>query len=64
MNPALLLADEPTGNLDTKSADEVFALMRRFNAEHGTTVLFVTHNVALAERCERTIQVLDGRVTG
>ena len=63
MGPALLLADEPTGNLDTKSADEVFALLQRFNTEHGTTVLFVTHNGALASRCERTIEVIDGRVT-
>ncbi len=63
MSPALLLADEPTGNLDTKSADDVFALLRRFNAEEGTTVLFVTHNVALSERCDRTIEVIDGRVT-
>ena len=63
MGPALLLADEPTGNLDTKSADEVFALLRRFNAEHGTTVLFVTHNVAMSERCDRTIEVIDGQVT-
>lgn len=62
MGPALLLADEPTGNLDTKSADEVFALLRRVNAEQGTTVLFVTHNVALSERCDRTIEVVDGRV--
>jgi lipoprotein-releasing system ATP-binding protein len=64
MGPALLLADEPTGNLDTKSADDVFALLRRFNTEHGTTVLFVTHNIALAERCDRTIEVVDGRITG
>ena len=63
MGPALLLADEPTGNLDTKSADEVFALLRRFNTEHGTTVLFVTHNAALAERCDKTIEVVDGLVT-
>jgi lipoprotein-releasing system ATP-binding protein len=63
MNPALVLADEPTGNLDTKSADEVFALLREFNREHGTTVLFVTHNAALAARCDRTIEVIDGRVT-
>jgi len=63
MGPALLLADEPTGNLDTKSADEVFALLRRFNTEHGTTVLFVTHNVAMSERCDRTIEVVDGLVT-
>jgi lipoprotein-releasing system ATP-binding protein len=64
MDPALLLADEPTGNLDTKSADGVFELLRRFNREHGTTVLFVTHNVALASRCDKTIQVVDGRITG
>ncbi len=63
MNPALVLADEPTGNLDTKSADEVFSLMRKFNVDHGTTVLFVTHNATLAERCDRTIEVVDGRVT-
>jgi lipoprotein-releasing system ATP-binding protein len=41
----------------------VFALLRRFNAEEGTTVLFVTHNVALSQRCDRTIEVIDGRVT-
>jgi lipoprotein-releasing system ATP-binding protein len=64
MNPALLLADEPTGNLDTKSADGVFELLRRFNREHGTTVLFVTHNAALASRCDKTIQVIDGLLTG
>lgn len=64
MHPALLLADEPTGNLDTKSADEVFALLRRFNHEHRTTLLFVTHNLALAGRCDKTIQVIDGLVTG
>ncbi len=63
MGPALLLADEPTGNLDTKSADEVFALLRRFNTEQGTTVLFVTHNAAMSARCERTIEVIDGLVT-
>ena len=63
MNPALLLADEPTGNLDTKSADDVFALLRRFNREHGTSVLFVTHNPALAARCDKTIEVVDGNIT-
>jgi lipoprotein-releasing system ATP-binding protein len=62
MNPALLLADEPTGNLDSKSAEEVFGLLRRFNREHGTTVLFVTHNPALAAQCDKTIAVVDGRV--
>jgi lipoprotein-releasing system ATP-binding protein len=63
MNPALLLADEPTGNLDTKSAGSVFELLRRFNREHGTTVLFVTHNADLANRCDKTIQVVDGMIT-
>jgi lipoprotein-releasing system ATP-binding protein len=62
MNPAILLADEPTGNLDSKSADSVFALLRRFNREQGTTVLFVTHNAALAQRCDKTIEVIDGQV--
>jgi lipoprotein-releasing system ATP-binding protein len=63
MNPALLLADEPTGNLDSKSADAVFELLRRVNQEHGTAVLFVTHNPALAARCDKTIQVVDGVIT-
>jgi lipoprotein-releasing system ATP-binding protein len=62
MKPPLLLADEPTGNLDTHSADAVFELLRRVNREQGTSVLFVTHNPALAERCDKTIEVVDGRV--
>jgi lipoprotein-releasing system ATP-binding protein len=62
MNPPLLLADEPTGNLDTKSADAVFDLFRQVNRDHGTAILFVTHNIALAERCDRTIRVVDGRL--
>jgi lipoprotein-releasing system ATP-binding protein len=63
MGPALLLADEPTGNLDTKSADDIFALLRRFNSDHATTVLFVTHNVVMAKGCDRIIEVIDGAVT-
>jgi len=62
MNPALLLADEPTGNLDSKSANAVFDLLRSVNREHGTSVLFVTHNPALAARCDKTIQVVDGTI--
>jgi lipoprotein-releasing system ATP-binding protein len=60
MDPPLLLADEPTGNLDSKSADAVFELLRRVNREHGMAVLFVTHNEALATRCDRIIKVVDG----
>ncbi len=62
LNPPLILADEPTGNLDTKSADTVFELMRKVNADSGTTFLMVTHNMALAERCDRVINVVDGQV--
>jgi lipoprotein-releasing system ATP-binding protein len=62
MNPDLVLADEPTGNLDTKSADSVFELMREVNRVSGTSFLLVTHNLDLARRCDRIIEVVDGRV--
>jgi lipoprotein-releasing system ATP-binding protein len=58
----LVLADEPTGNLDTKSADEVFALLREFNKERGTTFLIVTHDPRLAARCDRIIELVDGNI--
>ena len=60
--PALVLADEPTGNLDTASADEVFELMRTLNRERGTTFLVVTHDERIAERCGRIIHIRDGRI--
>jgi lipoprotein-releasing system ATP-binding protein len=63
MEPPLVLADEPTGNLDTVSARSAFDLMRRFNREHGTTFLIVTHNHDLAGSCDRIIEVVDGRIT-
>ena len=58
--PALLLADEPTGNLDTKSAADVFQLFRRFNREFGCAVLLVTHDSRLSSQCDRTIKLVDG----
>lgn len=61
-NPPLVLADEPTGNLDSQSADGVFALLRRFNQERGTTFLIVTHDARLAARCDRIISLVDGRI--
>jgi lipoprotein-releasing system ATP-binding protein len=64
LQPPLVLADEPTGNLDTKSADAVFELMRRVSAESGTAFLFVTHNLALAQRCDRIVELVDGRIAG
>ena len=60
--PALLLADEPTGNLDSKSAAEVFELFRKFNREFGCAVLLVTHDPRLSEQCDRTVSLLDGRI--
>jgi lipoprotein-releasing system ATP-binding protein len=62
--PALLLADEPTGNLDTKTAGGVFALFRRFNQEYGCAVLVVTHDPRLSEVCDRTITLVDGAIVG
>ncbi|ATD66560.1 ABC transporter ATP-binding protein [Luteimonas chenhongjianii] len=60
--PALLLADEPTGNLDTKTAADVFELLRRFNAQYGCAVLVVTHDPRLSETCDRTINLVDGEI--
>jgi len=62
LQPALVLADEPTGNLDTASADEVFVMLRRMHAEVGTSFLIVTHDPRLAARCDRVIEIVDGRV--
>ncbi len=62
MGPQLVLADEPTGNLDTASADEVFDLLRRINREQNTAFLVVTHDPRLAQRCDRIIDLVDGRV--
>ena len=60
--PACVLADEPTGNLDTASSSEVFALLRRIHQQVGTTFLIVTHDPRLAARCDRVIELVDGRV--
>ena len=62
--PALLLADEPTGNLDTRTAAGVFELFRRFNREYGCAVLVVTHDPRLSESCDRTITLVDGIIVG
>ena len=62
LQPPLVLADEPTGNLDRASSDEVFALMRRLHAEQKTSFVIVTHDPRLADRCDRVIELVDGRI--
>jgi lipoprotein-releasing system ATP-binding protein len=62
LEPPLVLADEPTGNLDTASSDEVFALMRRMHGELNTSFLVVTHDPRLAARCDRVLELIDGRL--
>ncbi len=61
-SPPLVLADEPTGNLDTESSNEVFRLLRRFNVESNTTFLIVTHDPRVSEQCDRVVELIDGRV--
>jgi lipoprotein-releasing system ATP-binding protein len=61
-DPLLVLADEPTGNLDTENGDLVLALLRRFNRERGTAIVIVTHDERIAARCDRSIHLVDGRI--
>ena len=62
MAPTLLLADEPTGELDTVTSIEIYELLRRLCAEAGLSVLVVTHDVALAQRADRVVRLADGRM--
>jgi lipoprotein-releasing system ATP-binding protein len=62
LDPKLLLADEPTGNLDTATSDAIHDLFFQINREHGTTLIVVTHNPAFAERMPRVVRMVDGRV--
>ena len=60
--PPLVLADEPTGNLDTASSDEVFVQLRRMHAELGVTFIVVTHDARLGARCDRLVELVDGHI--
>jgi putative ABC transport system ATP-binding protein len=60
--PPILLADEPTGNLDTKTGDDILALVRDLHARLGSTVIIVTHDMTVAASCPRTITLRDGRI--
>jgi lipoprotein-releasing system ATP-binding protein len=62
MQPSLVLADEPTGNLDTESGAQVFRLLRNFNERYRTAFVIVTHDDRLAAKCDRIVHLIDGRV--
>ncbi len=61
-DPPVVLADEPTGNLDTASPDEVFQELRRMHRERSTSFVIVTHDPRLAARCDRVVELVDGAI--
>jgi lipoprotein-releasing system ATP-binding protein len=62
LSPEIVLADEPTGNLDTKTGEEVYSLLMNLNKEHGMTMVIVTHNLKLAEKKGRRVTLRDGKI--
>lgn len=62
-NPKFLLLDEPTGNIDSKTASEVISLIKKLNVEHNVSIIMVTHDQHLAREAERTVQMFDGQIT-
>jgi putative ABC transport system ATP-binding protein len=62
-HPALLLADEPTGNLDSENSREIISLLRKFNKENNQTVIIITHDEKIALSADRVITIEDGRIT-
>lgn len=63
-NPALMLADEPTGNLDSENSKEIISLLRQFNKEFNQTVIIITHDEKIANSANRVITIEDGKITG
>ena len=61
-NPAIILADEPTGNLDSKSSDEIVSLLKKSNKEYNQTIIMITHNMEIAQQADRIIQIEDGKI--
>lgn len=63
-SPSLLLADEPTGNLDSKSSDEIMELLRRSNRNYNQTIIMITHDLEIAKCADRVLRIDDGRIVG
>ena len=63
-NPSIILADEPTGNLDSKSSDEIVALLKKTNKELKQTIIMITHNMEIAACADRIIKIEDGKIVG
>ena len=63
-HPSIVLADEPTGNLDSKSSDEIIELLKRCNKEYKQTIIMITHNMELAREADRIIELEDGHIKG
>lgn len=61
-NPSIILADEPTGNLDTKSSEEIVDLLKKSNRDYKQTIIMITHNVEIAKQADRIIRLEDGRI--
>ena len=61
-NPTIILADEPTGNLDSKSSDEIVALLKKSNKEYKQTIIMITHNMEIAKCADRIIKIEDGKI--
>ena len=61
-NPTIILADEPTGNLDSKSSDEIVALLKKTNKELKQTIIMITHNMEIAKIADRIIKIEDGKI--
>ena len=61
-NPSILLADEPTGNLDSKASDEIVALLKKSNKDYNQTIIMITHNMEIASAADRVIRIEDGKI--
>lgn len=63
-NPTIILADEPTGNLDSRASDEIVNLLRRSNREYGQTIIMITHDMEIAKYADRILKIEDGKIVG